>query len=339
MWRSRCLGVGFLLVVMLLVSEADLNEDRVAELKHLRSQSKDGVIRLEESNFRRFMATTKPRPYSLILFFDASQLHANTELKLVELRKEFGLVATAYAKHNEGTDADAKVFFCDLEFKKMQGVFQLFGVQALPHIRSVAPGSEDQKVSEEMNPGEFPRTAEGIASFVTAKTKEECGPIERPLPLSKGQIWALCILILLASPFLLKFVTSPNSPLREPRLWCLGALMIYFFSVSGGMHNIIRKMPLFMQDHNNQGKLVFFYQGSGMQLGAEGFVVGFLYTLVGVLLAIVTHFAPLVRSKTVQRLVMFLVITVSFVAVRKVISLDNWKTGYWIYAFWPSRWM
>lgn len=41
------------------------------------------------------------------------------ELKLVELRKEFGLVVIVYVKYNEGMDVDVKVFFCDLEFKKM----------------------------------------------------------------------------------------------------------------------------------------------------------------------------------------------------------------------------
>lgn len=324
-------------VVLVAAAGAESNEDRVADLLYMRSQSKDGVIRLDDNNFRRFMSTTSgPRPYSLILFFDASQLHANTELKLVEFRKEFGLVATAYANHNKGTEAEGKVFFCDLEFKHMQGVFQMFGVQSLPHVRSVASGSGDQKASEEMNHGEYPRTAEGIASFVMAKTNQQCGPIARPPPLSKRQTWALAILVLLATPFAVKIMAAPDSPLREPRVWCGGALLIYFFSVSGGMHNIIRKMPLFMQDRANPDKLVFFYQGSGVQLGAEGFVVGFLYTLVGLLIGFVTHLAPLIRSKILQRLLMITVITISFMAVRKVIALDNWKTGYWIHAFWPT---
>lgn len=331
--------LGFLMLVAAVVLvAAESNEDRVQDLLHMQSQSKDGVIRLDENNFRRFMSTGEPRPYALILFFDASQLHANAELKLVEFRKEFGLVATAYAKHHKGQASDAKVFFCDLEFKQMQGVFQLFKVQALPHIRYVAAGSGGSEASQEMVQGEFPRSAEGIASFVTAKTNQPCGTIERPPPLSKGQIWALAIAILIATPFVIKIAASPDSPLREPMVWCLGALLIYFFSVSGGMHNIIRKMPLFMQDRSNPAKLVFFYQGSGMQLGTEGFVVGFLYTIVGLLLAFVTQFAPLIRSKLVQRLVMIVAITISFVAVRKVISLDNWKTGYWIHAFWPNRW-
>lgn len=117
-----------------------------------------------------------------------------------------------------------------------------------------------------------------------------------------------------------------------------GSVFIYFFSVAGTMHNIIRNMPMFMTDRNDPNKLVFFYQGSGMQLGAEGFAVGFLYTIVGLAIAVVTHSLVYVRSVGVQRALMFVAMVVSVWAVRKVIYLDNWKTGYGIHAYWPSSW-
>lgn len=117
-----------------------------------------------------------------------------------------------------------------------------------------------------------------------------------------------------------------------------GAVFVYFFSVAGTMHNIIRKMPMFLSDRNDPGRLIFFYQGSGMQLGAEGFAVGFLYTVVGVLLAVATHFLVRLKSANAQRWAMFGIMVVSFWAVNKVIYLDNWKTGYIIHAFWPNRW-
>ena len=331
------LGV-FVLALLSSFSEAETNEERVAELVHLQSRSKDGVIRLDENGFRRFMSTTSPRMYALILFFDAHQLRGNADLKLEEFRAEYGLVSQAYIKHHKGQPSAEKVFFCDLEFKQAQGVFQLFGIQALPHVRYVPMGSGDFKASEEMAQGQFPRNAEGLASFVTAKTKQACGPIERPPPLSKAQMWALGVVFVAVTPFIYKVMTHPDSPMREPALYCVFVLVIYFFSVSGGMFNIIRNIPLFMQDRNNPGKIMFFYQGSGMQLGTEGFVVGFMYTVVGVLLAFVTHVAPQIRSKIAQRTLMLVITAIGFLAVRKVVALDNWKTGYWIHGFWPSRW-
>ncbi|KAG2302634.1 hypothetical protein Bca52824_031285 [Brassica carinata] len=61
-------------------------------------------------------------------------------------------------------------------------------------------------------------------------------------------------------------------------------------------------------------KLVFLYQGSGMQLGAEGFTVGLLLTLVTV------------RNLAAQRLVILLALFVLLWAVKKVVDLDHWKT-------------
>lgn len=75
-----------------------------------------------------------------------------------------------------------------------------------------------------------------------------------------------------------------------------------------------------------------------MQLGAEGFAVGFLYTIVGLMLAVVTHVLVKVRNVTAQRIIMVVALLVSFWAVKKVIYLDNWKTGYGVHGYWPSSW-
>lgn len=75
-----------------------------------------------------------------------------------------------------------------------------------------------------------------------------------------------------------------------------------------------------------------------MQLGTEGFAIGFLYTIVGLLLAFLTRVLVTVRNVNVQRTAMVAALFVSFWAVKKVVYLDNWKTGYGIHAFWPSSW-
>lgn len=87
------------------------------------------------------------------------------------------------------------------------------------------------------------------------------------------------------------------------------------------------KIPIAMVDKDDPGKLVFFYDGSGMQLGAEGFTVRFLCTIFGLLLAFVIHVLVHVKNRNVQRLVMLLAIFVSCWAVKKVFYLYNWKMG------------
>lgn len=317
---------------------ADSNDQRVEELLQLQERAPDSIIRLDDASLRKFALQPEGRPYSLVVFFDALQLRDKTELKLEELRKEFGLAASAFVTHNKGTPAGSKVFFVELEFKQSPLSFSLFGVNALPSIRLVPPGKSGLKESQSLDAGEMGRAADGIAAFVESRTGHKVGEIQRPPLVTKQQMVVVAGGLLVAAPFVVKMLMAPNTPLHERELWCFGALLIYFFSVSGGMFNIIRGMPLFMPDRNNPGKLLFFYQQSGMQLGAEGFVVGFLYTVVGAILALVSHFLDRFKSRMVQRMVMVVGMTVCFWAVRAVIFLDNWKTGYKVHAFWPNRW-
>ncbi|XP_027366468.1 probable dolichyl-diphosphooligosaccharide--protein glycosyltransferase subunit 3B [Abrus precatorius] len=320
------------------MSSVESNDERVSELLSLQSRSKSGIIRLNDQSLSRFLTSVQtPRPYSILLFFDAAQLHDKPELRLTDLRNEFSIVASSFIANNLNNPSHSKLFFCDIEFKESQFTFSQFGVNALPHIRFVGPNM-GFKDSEPMDQGDFSRLAESMAEFVEAKTKLSVGPIHRPPVFSKNQMILLAVVIAIWIPFFLKKVFAGQTMLHDPKIWLAGSVFVYFFSVSGAMHNIIRKMPMFLVDRNDPSKLVFFYQGSGMQLGAEGFAVGFLYTVVGLLLAFMTHGLVKVRNLSVQRVVMIFALLVSFLAVKQVVYLDNWKTGYGIHGFWPSSW-
>ncbi|KAL9317392.1 hypothetical protein ACSQ67_013909 [Phaseolus vulgaris] len=325
-----------LILTVVVSSAAASNDERVSELLSLQARSKSGIIRLNDQSLSRFLTSVKtPRPYSILLFFDAAQLHDKPELRLTELRNEFAIVSSSFLTNNPSSSS--KLFFCDIEFKESQLSFSQFGVNALPHIRLIGPNMS-LKDSEPMDQGDFSRLAESMAEFVEAKTKISVGPIHRPPVFSRNQLILIAVVILIWIPFFIKKVLTGQTLLHDPKVWLAGSVFVYFFSVSGAMHNIIRKMPMFLVDRNDPSKLVFFYQGSGMQLGAEGFAVGSLYTVVGLLLAFVTHGLVRVRNVTVQRVVMIFALLVSFLAVKQVVHLDNWKTGYGIHGFWPSSW-
>lgn len=328
------------LSIIVAISSASDRSDLVAELLELQSRSPTGVIHLNDRSLARFLTAVEiPRPYSLVVFFDAVQLHDKQELHLKELRSEFGVVASSFAANSKDPSdpSHGKLFFVEIEFKESQQSFALFGVNALPHIRLVS-SAKSPKDSDHMDQGDFSRLADAMAEFVESRTRISVGPITRPPIVSGRQLAFAALALLIWTPFAAKKVISGKTILHEPRLWLAGAVFVYFFSVSGAMHNIIRKMPMFLADREDPNKLVFFYQGSGMQLGAEGFAIGSLYTVVGLLLALVTRVLVRVRSVNVQRGVMIFAMFVSFWAVKKVIQLDNWKTGYGIHAFWPTSW-
>ncbi|XP_020595697.1 probable dolichyl-diphosphooligosaccharide--protein glycosyltransferase subunit 3 [Phalaenopsis equestris] len=312
-------------------------DDLVAELESLRSKSPSGVIRLDERLISRFLTSASiPRPYHLLIFFDAASLRSKPELHLPQLRSEFAIVSKSFAAHHSGLPSASKLFFCDIEFGESQASFSKFGVNSLPHILLVSPSTRSLSDSESMDTSSFSRLADAMAEFVESKTKLSVGPILHPPPVSPRQQAVLLLVLLIATPFIIKKILAGETLLHDSKVWMTGAVFVYFFSVSGSMHNIIRSMPMMLTDRD--GRPVFFYQGSGMQLGVEGFIVGFFYTLVGLVLAVVTHGLVRLKSATVQRGIMFVAMVVVYWAVGKVISLDNWKTGYSVHAFWPSSW-
>ncbi|GBG64691.1 hypothetical protein CBR_g46234 [Chara braunii] len=317
------------------VSRSALEDPRVTELVRLRRFSSDSVIDFDERQFHLLAQGEEPRPYSIILFMDADQLRSNAELKLGELREEFGLVARAYTDSHADSSVVNKVFFASVEYSRAQGVFLLLNVKALPHIRHVAPSSEPDGDTV-LDASLYGRSAESIAQFVLHTTGEEIEAIIRPHLLSSSRILLLTVVCAIAFPLLVHLFLNPlRSFFSSPTIYCFLAMLVYFFSVSGGLYNIIRDVPMYHKDPRNPGRSIFFYQGSGTQLGAEGFTIGSLYTVVGTLLAVVSQGLPRVRHMWLARFTGYKCLILAAYVVKKVVQMNNWKTGYHIRIYWP----
>lgn len=180
----------------------------------------------------------------------------------------------------------------------------------------------------------YPRTAEGIASFVEARTKLKVGEIVRPPPLNKLQVSLIFAAVLLLGPYIgYKVLSLPA--VQEPKLWAIAAIGVYYFSVSGGMYNIIRGIPWATADE--RGKPVFFHQGQGYQLGGEGFYAGLFYLVTSLLLFIMTYVVPRLKSKSSQRLWSAICLFLGFWVVTQFVALYKWKSGYYVHSYWPKR--
>ncbi|CAL5410514.1 unnamed protein product [Camellia sinensis] len=114
-----------------------------------------------------------------------------------------------------------------------------------------------------MDAGDFSCLSESLPEFIEYKTRLSVGPIHRPPIVSKPQLMLICAALLILFPFMVKKVISGETLPTDPKFWLARAVFVYLFSVSGAMHNIIRKMPMFLADRNDPSKLVFFYQGLG----------------------------------------------------------------------------
>ena len=73
-------------------------------------------------------------------------------------------------------------------------------------------------------------------------------------------------------------------------------------------------------------QLVLFLKTAQSQLGAEGFIMGTLYTSAGLCVAALTHGAPLL-PKSSQKYVSVVIILVGSFCYFKIRGLYLWKTG------------
>ncbi|BBH00760.1 Oligosaccharyltransferase complex/magnesium transporter family protein [Prunus dulcis] len=213
-----------LLFLTAFIGLSESNSDQVAELLSLQARSKSGLIRLDDHSLSRFLTSVKtPRPYWVLIFFDAAKLHDKQELHLKELRSEFALVASSFIENNDdpSSSSHAKLFFCDIEFQDSQHSFAQFGVNSLPHIRLIGP-NHSLKESQQMDQGDFSRLAESMSEFIESKTKLVVGPIRRPPMLSKKQIMFATIAWLIWLPFIGKKIISGKTLLHDPRIWLSG---------------------------------------------------------------------------------------------------------------------
>lgn len=299
------------------------------ELIERRDQSKDGVISFDEKSFQQFGAG-KQRPYTLIIFLNAKQVMDNPQLAMPALRKEYGLASKAV---KQGPNPDA-AFFVEILFEDAPRVFHAVGANQVPYIFRV-PGSRRVSLSEfPVADGDkmtfqtvgggskYPWPAETILSFFS---ELEAAEVHRP-SLVKSPFFPVMVLGALLALAGLAAAMWWAGILHHPLLWALGSIAIFWFSVSGGMYNIIRGMPFFIRDKD--GNIQFFLSSRGGQLGAEGFIVGSGYILFSCAVSLLTFAVPRVRSKHVRNFASYVLVMASGYMVLKIYSVFVSKTGY-----------
>ncbi|KAK9155824.1 hypothetical protein Sjap_003304 [Stephania japonica] len=102
--RSLSLAIITTLLLVRPSAPTDPDAERVEELLSLQSQSPSGVIRLTDETLARFLTSHPTRSYSLLIFFDAVQLHDKPELHLESLRSDFALVAHSFISNNNNNN-------------------------------------------------------------------------------------------------------------------------------------------------------------------------------------------------------------------------------------------
>ncbi|GIL89779.1 hypothetical protein Vretimale_16582 [Volvox reticuliferus] len=327
---SRVLLVSLLSVLTifrLISASPDLSE-----LYALRDQTRDAVVLLTDDVLTQYVMG-RNRPYAVAIYFSAEQVsEGNPSLRLDDLRKEYGLAAKAFAK---GSDSD-KIFFFEAALETSQRPFAMMQVNSLPCVIRIPPGlhvssstvelgRNDKMVPDTVGTHNYPWPAETFVEFMGVRHGIKAAEIDRP-SIYKSPIFPMLLLSGLVSLAYLAYKVYTLSLVQHPALWAVLSLVVFWFSVSGGMYNIIRGVPFFIRDR--KGNLQFFLTGRQGQLGAEGFTLGTLYLLVSCSIAFITFLAPRISNRILRDTLSLIGTAVAAGSIYQTFMLWTMKTGY-----------
>lgn len=325
---------GVLLLTACLVSTiaAPAGDDaaKVEALLEKQRRSSTGVIELDAKTFEDFVVG-KSRPYTVIVVADAKNLRNQGKLQLGTLLKEYSLVARTFAATQAGKPAAGKVFFTRVEYTASQGLFGRMGIKSLPFLARISPGvsiSKDGAVrlarEDTMETVAYPYTAESIAAFVQESTGLGVGEIKRS-SLLHSRLMPLFSLAFIGGAVAIGYQLYYAPFMRWKPLYAAGALVVWWFSTSGGMFNIIRGVPMVGFDHRTRQSMIFM-QGSG-QLGMEGFIMGTLYSSFALFVSTFIFLLPRIKDASTRRSTAYLLLFLAFLTLRSIIGNHHWKTG------------
>ena len=227
------------------------------------------------------------------------------------------------------------MFLADIEFRDSQELFHRLGAKSLPFIFQVLPQTHVEGDGNiKLRPDDLMRhedygnqhwTADDISSFLADRAGLKVGKIERP-SFVRSPVFPFLALGMLGVAAALGWRLYHAAFMRNLTLWTVGVLFVYWFSVSGGMHNIIRGVPLVYA--NREGVVQLFMPGAQGQLGAEGFITGTLYLLFALSLSALTYVTPHVKDEMARRVLGYVLLGVAYLSFRQVVVNYTQKTGY-----------
>uniref|UniRef100_A0A7S0YS80 Uncharacterized protein n=1 Tax=Polytomella parva TaxID=51329 RepID=A0A7S0YS80_9CHLO len=325
MFASKVLN---LLIAVLLLVSANANEDaKVADLLAMQSKSKNGIINLDRRTFNSFV-TKKLRTYTSVILFTSNRVAASRpQLLLDKAIDELSLAAQAYYKSSEGR---GKVFFFVCSVEDNEEAFRKFNIQSVPVLLQIPPSEKALSMPvADRTPYEakirYPWTAEQLVNWLS-ELGLPIATVKRPSIFSDPKLVSFLAAVLVVYSYIL-YKLFQSGFIFKPIAWSLISLLIFWFSVSGGMYNIIRGVPLF--EINEHGLPRFFPKEMGKSYsGMEGYIVGATYLLFSGSLSILLYGIPTLKSKVLRTAGSVFFIVLSLYAVFNIFDYWRNKTGY-----------
>ena len=304
---------------------------QVAKLLSIQRNSSSGYLTLSSESFDKLIDGAS-RPYSVFVFGDALKFHNSKTLALAKRLKAFSTVAKTFINTHAGTDFEDKAVFVRLVHETAKDSFGRLGIKGLPYLVHIPPSLEIRQGSSISIPSRNSMTAAPaeewspveIGAFVAATCGISPGDLSMAGLQERSRFLPVFVLLFLAVASIVGFKVSQSAIVRWTPLYIVGGLFVFWFSLSGGMYNIIRGVPLIGMDPRTR-KPKAFMEGSG-QMGAEGFIMGTLVMAFGMLVFAFTKVVPMIEDSKSRRATSYGIMVVGFFLFNWITGMHEWKS-------------
>jgi len=276
------------------------------------------VIKFNSDTYKAYVLDTE-RNYTMFMLFTAThhKYKCGPCRSLAEAFEKFG---ESYAIHFSNNYASeeflSKPFFLgQLEPDDGMDIFQQYGFQTVPHF-AVIPAGKKKPIS--IPDSDFYRNAgakpEDFTDYISHKVGVIVEIYYSPVP---KLTTAGAFLMLIAAMGRLGFVMRKR--LRDPMVWFVITMGLYFIVMAGIAYNFIRSPPY--SDTNHQtGEVTYISPQARSQYVAEGFIIATLMTTTGLLIVAIGDLIPRMGSAVNQRVIFWICSTGLFICLT---SLNN----------------
>lgn len=325
-----------LLVLASASSEKALQKSQDLRAKCLNSP--DGMASLTASEYK-FYLEESPRAYDVVVFFTAKSCGICDEVEL-ELRRvsQFYVEGGGIYPQGEGAGYQKPVYFVKMLFdESTRDIFMKYNFKSVPNLFVTTPKLAKLKESEkaeyfknflwQISQSDGILTSQKLLDHVNKKTG-------RNVAYKESIFNVLIVLAVFGTIFAfgVSLFIKFKSFFVNKHLWFLGSMTIYCICMSGIVYNIIHNVPFTTVDKN--GNLEWLHSGGRSQFGAEGYIMSFAISLLG-LLFIGLKVAPKVSwfpASNVSYLVLFISIALT---IKWVEDIYKKKSGFYNPSFYP----
>lgn len=269
-------------------------------------KSSDGFISLTSSSFQKYMLG-EMRMFPSILYIttkDSTQCPP-----CASVRSILSQLAKAYKESQfPGGKSDPKhyLFFTELSHSQSNAkTFSDLKIKTIPLIvfldSRTEASSVDTILQDESNIFSLQgATLQSLINWISEKSgvpAPELSQSESPqqrkasggVGISQEGFIALALIVIIPLIYFQR---------NNPMVYFAAAVLVFLFSISAGMYNVIRKVPF--TTINKDGSTMYFTGGSQQQLGAGGYIAGSMQVAIGLIMVLLPSLVMKQKNPTIR---------------------------------------